>query len=99
MRRDINLVIEDLRQRASNLLSQEPSFLAVDISSLAELLFEAANRLQAIDVLEDELSTSARDNDKLTDRIEKLKTTIKILKKENNNYSKCVNTDLVSINA
>lgn len=54
MRRDVDLLIEDLRNRG-DFLNSKIVFQSPGVVTDSELMYEAANRLQAIEVLEKEL--------------------------------------------
>lgn len=67
MKRKISIVIEDLRTRAE-ILDKKTIFVSPKLITDGQLMLEAANRLQAIEILERELEIANK-------QIEELKST------------------------
>lgn len=65
MRRNINLVIEDLRSRAEYLI-KKTVYVSPGVITDGQLMLEAANRLQAIEILEREIEAANKLIDELT---------------------------------
>ena len=68
MRRRVDILINDLRTRAAVLCATEES-IQQGYSTDYQLMHEAANRLQAIEVLEKELDEAHNLIDELRDKI------------------------------
>lgn len=64
MRRRIDLVIEDLRTRA-DVLNSKVVFASPGVITDSQLMIEAANRLQAIEILENEVESLKKEAERV----------------------------------